>query len=361
MPRRSISPELISRIKSCCTRSSVARAPLIAWASSNPERPGLFSTRYSRTSIWANSDRRPVRLATVLDPRIGGPFLPSDQRRGPGLPVQQRRQDWLVPPTSADAQLVERGPAQCRAHRRVRCRRSRRGGGPPHPTHARRWCELIPTPAVVRPAPPPDHCAMPNPRPGTPNHKGSEPGRFPYALAGDRLFGGTLSAQCRAVHYTRFEENESRCSAPSAWNFIRYHNVSADPLARARRPAAERAAHWRRGPRFPLAMRPPTRRLRQRRSSRSMPPVWSSRLLQATGPSLEHNFAVFQQPASGSECFQYVLGSPSGHSPNEAAKLICARAGSPAALRLAEHDVDKPEHQQRREPEKVCSRTCIPP
>jgi hypothetical protein len=132
----------------------------------------------------------------------------------------------------------------------MRCQRSRRGGGLPHPTHARGWCELIPTPAVVRPAPPPDHCAMPNPRQGTPNHKGSEPGRFPCALAGDRWFGGTLSAQCRAVQYTRFEENESRCSAPSAWNFIRYHTESADPLARARRPEAERAAHCRRGPRF---------------------------------------------------------------------------------------------------------------
>ena len=57
-----------------------------------------------------------------------------------------------------------------------RAAQSRRGGGVPHPTHARRWRELFPTAPVVPPAPPPDRRAAPNPRRGTLNHKGVRAG-----------------------------------------------------------------------------------------------------------------------------------------------------------------------------------------
>ena len=81
--------------RSCSTPSSVAASPLMAWARSKAERPGRFSIRYSRTSIWANSDRRPVRLTNVPDPRIA-PLSAPDQRRGPKLSAQHPRQESVI-------------------------------------------------------------------------------------------------------------------------------------------------------------------------------------------------------------------------------------------------------------------------
>src|SRR5262244_3797218 len=42
----------------------------MACDNSKAEHPGRFSTRSRRTSIWLNSERRPVRPPAILAPRI---------------------------------------------------------------------------------------------------------------------------------------------------------------------------------------------------------------------------------------------------------------------------------------------------
>jgi hypothetical protein len=54
-----------------------------------------IDSAFSRTSIWANSDRRPVRLADVPDPRIAPRFTPGSSY-GRNLPEQHARKEDLI-------------------------------------------------------------------------------------------------------------------------------------------------------------------------------------------------------------------------------------------------------------------------
>ena len=105
---------------------------------------------------------------------------------------------------------------------------------------------------------------------------------------------------------------------------------------------------------------PPSLAMRRNRSIRSRrgidldDPLWRRCRGSARGQWKSPRAAYHGTPLrrrAGNRLPAPSTNSPSGNSPIEAAKLICARAGSPASPRLVEHDADEAQHQQRREPE----------